>query len=81
MPRLPRDISGAELARKLGTYGYQVSRQTGSHLRLTRNESGSDQHVTIPRTTLARRHAEWDFDAVAVQLETTKEDLVHEMFG
>ena len=76
MPRLPRDISGGiELARKLGTYGYQVSRQTGSHLRLTRNESGSDQHVTIPRHDALRRHAEWDFERRSVQLETTKEDL------
>ena len=41
MPRIPRDLSGTELARKLGAYGYQVTRQTGSHVRLTRDESGS----------------------------------------
>lgn len=33
--RLPRDLSGAELAGLLARYGYRVSRQTGSHLRLT----------------------------------------------
>lgn len=33
--KLPRDIGGSELASLLGKYGYHVTRQTGSHLRLT----------------------------------------------
>ncbi len=33
--RLPRDISGTGLAKLLGRYGYCVTRQTGSHIRLT----------------------------------------------
>jgi predicted RNA binding protein YcfA (HicA-like mRNA interferase family) len=33
--KLPRDMSGDELARLLGEYGYTVTRQTGSHIRLT----------------------------------------------
>lgn len=33
--RLPRNISGGELANRLSRYGYTVTRQTGSHLRLT----------------------------------------------
>ena len=44
---LPRDLSGADLARVLTTVGYSVSRQTGSHLRLT-TQQGGEQHVTIP---------------------------------
>jgi len=31
--KLPRDLSGAELAKALGRAGYQVTRQTGSHVR------------------------------------------------
>jgi predicted RNA binding protein YcfA (HicA-like mRNA interferase family) len=45
--KLPRDISGPELARLLGKLGYAITRQTGSHLRLTTNEHGQ-HHVTIP---------------------------------
>ena len=45
--RIPRDLSGADLVKHLGKLGYAVSRQTGSHLRLTRNEDG-EHHVTIP---------------------------------
>jgi predicted RNA binding protein YcfA (HicA-like mRNA interferase family) len=33
--RLPRDIPGTELAKLLRSLGYEATRQTGSHLRLT----------------------------------------------
>jgi len=45
--RLPRDISGADLVKALRILGYQITRQTGSHLRLTTSENGT-HHVTIP---------------------------------
>jgi predicted RNA binding protein YcfA (HicA-like mRNA interferase family) len=45
--RLPRDLSGAELAKALERVGYQVTRQTGSHMRLT-SDSAPRHHVTIP---------------------------------
>ena len=47
--RLPRDISGAELARILERYGYRLTRQTGSHIRLTCSVKGTEYHTTIPR--------------------------------
>jgi predicted RNA binding protein YcfA (HicA-like mRNA interferase family) len=46
--RLPRDLSGQKLVRALGRLGYQLTRQTGSHLRLTCSASGHEHHVTIP---------------------------------
>lgn len=46
--RLPRDLSGQELARALAVLGYRITRQTGSHLRLTTLEGG-EHHITIPR--------------------------------
>ncbi len=45
--KLPRDMSGADLARALRGLGYQVTRQTGSHMRLTTREHG-EHHVTVP---------------------------------
>ena len=47
--RLPRDLSGEELAAGLRRFGYEQTRQTGSHLRLTRNTPEGQHHVTIPR--------------------------------
>lgn len=46
--RLPRDLSGTDLARALGKLGYEATRQTGSHMRLTTQENG-EHHITIPR--------------------------------
>ena len=46
--KLPRDLSGSGLANRLSILGYQVTRQTGSHLRLTTQEQG-EYHITIPR--------------------------------
>ena len=46
--KLPRDVSGAELAKRLRVFGYQVTRQAGSHLRLT-TADGGEHHVTVPR--------------------------------
>ena len=45
--RLPRDLGGKELAALLGRYDYMVTRQTGSHMRLTTTRGG-EHHVTIP---------------------------------
>jgi len=45
--KLPRDVSGADLADRLGRLGYAITRQTGSHLRLTTSEH-DQHHVTIP---------------------------------
>jgi predicted RNA binding protein YcfA (HicA-like mRNA interferase family) len=47
MARLPRDLSGRDLARALRLYGYEVTRETGSHMRLTTRQRG-EHHVTIP---------------------------------
>jgi len=74
--RLPRDLSGAELAHRLGQFGYAVTRQKGSHIRLT-TQVPSEHHVTIPRHdplrigTLAAI-----LDSVASHLSITRNDLL-----
>lgn len=45
--RLPRDVGGRDLARALGALGYEVVRQTGSHIRLT-SSAEPQHHLTIP---------------------------------
>ena len=46
--KIPRDTGGEALASLLGKYGYTVTRQTGSHMRLTSTSMGSEHHITIP---------------------------------
>ena len=45
--RVPRDVGGSDLVKALSRYGYKVTRQTGSHIRLTTLENG-EHHITIP---------------------------------
>lgn len=45
--KLPRDLSGADLVKALEKLGYEVTRQTGSHIRLTTTENG-EHYLTVP---------------------------------
>ena len=46
--RLPRDLSGHELVKLLRRYGYEVTRQVGSHIRLRSDVRGQAHHLTVP---------------------------------
>lgn len=41
--KLPRDVSGTQLVKALRVLGYEVSRQRGSHVRLT-TQRGGEHH-------------------------------------
>ena len=45
--KLPRDLSGAKLVKALERMDYRITRQTGSHIRLT-CDNPSQHHITIP---------------------------------
>ncbi|WP_205760905.1 type II toxin-antitoxin system HicA family toxin [Luteolibacter luteus] len=45
--KLPRDIDGAALIRALKPLGYEITRQKGSHVRVTTSQNG-EHHETIP---------------------------------
>ena len=80
--KLPRDISGEELARMLERYGYQITRQTGSHIRLTSTIKDAEHHVTIPRhKSLKIGTLSSILNEVASYLELDRESLVTKLFG
>jgi predicted RNA binding protein YcfA (HicA-like mRNA interferase family) len=79
--RLPRDVSGDELARALGDLGYRMTRQTGSHLRLTTLEGG-EHHVTIPHHPALRVGTlAGILGDVAAHFGSTRQALVERLFG
>jgi len=45
--RLPRDVSADDLVKALGRLGYHVTRQKGSHIRLTTERDG-EHHEVVP---------------------------------
>ena len=46
--RIPRDIDGDKLNSLLLKFGYNITRQTGSHIRLTTSRNG-EHHLTVPK--------------------------------
>lgn len=45
--KLPRDVNGTTLAKALQPLGYEVTRQKGSHIRVTTQVNG-EHHEVIP---------------------------------
>jgi predicted RNA binding protein YcfA (HicA-like mRNA interferase family) len=79
--KLPRNLSGAQLIKALEKLGYQATRQTGSHVRLTSLQS-NEHHLTVPLHdplrlgTLAAILAD-----VAARHGMTREALITKLFG
>ncbi len=46
--KTPRDLTGLELIKLLKPFGYEVVRQTGSHIRIQTTQNG-EHYETIPR--------------------------------
>ena len=79
--KLPRDVSGQDLAQRLRHYGYEVTRQVGSHMRLTTQERGQ-HHVTIPAHDALRVGTlEFILDSVAHHLSLDRQELAQRLFG
>ncbi len=79
--RLPRDLGGPELAGLLRRYGYQVIRQSGSHLRLVSRIRGPEHHITIPvhRAIRVGTLGEIPTD-IAAYLKIDRASLLDELF-
>ena len=79
--RLPRDWGGETLATLLKRYGYEITRQTGSHMRLT-TQQGGEHHVTIPRHSALRVGTlNAILKDVAQHLELERDELLAELTG
>ena len=78
--RLPRDLSGDDLAKALKVLGYHVTRQTGSHIRLTTIEHG-EHHITIPQSDPLRIGTlSGILSDVADHLKISREELIRKLF-
>ena len=79
--RLPRDVSGLRLRKQLESLGYVVTRQKGSHMRLTTTRNG-EHHVTIPVHDPLRIGTLLSIlTDVASHFGLTRDELVEQLFG
>ena len=78
--RLPRDWSGEDLVKRLSRLGYEVTRQSGSHVRLTQISDRGDHHVTVPmHSPLRLGTLNAILSDVASHLRVDKNELLQEL--
>lgn len=78
--KLPRNLDGDELVRRLKRFGYETTRQAGSHIRLTHISEDGEQHITIPNHAPLRIGTlNSILTDIATQLKTDKETLLKQL--
>lgn len=78
--KIPRELSGGELVKLLKKYGYQTTRQTGSHMRLTTSFMG-EHHITIPAHDCLKIGTLSNIlNDIANHLKMDKGDLINSLF-
>ena len=79
--KLPRDVDAGSLIKALGKLGYQATRQTGSHIRLT-CFAPTPHSVTVPNHSLIKPGT---LNAILADIAThhriEKSTLVDRLFG
>ncbi|MGD1089661.1 MAG: type II toxin-antitoxin system HicA family toxin [Verrucomicrobiota bacterium] len=70
--KLPRDISGAEAVRALRRLGFEVARQEGSHIRMSKG----NVHVTVPNH---RQLVPKTLQSILRQAEITLEEFMEHL--
>lgn len=80
--KLPSNVAGNELIKSLQKIGYFVSRQKGSHIRLSCSLPSGEHHVTIPNHdpikigTLSSIISD-----IAQAHKISKQELIDKIFG
>lgn len=80
--KLPRDLTGRELAQALARKGYAIDRQTGSHIRLTAVTPRGEHHITIlDHDPLRIGTLNAVLRDVADHSNQSRDELLSELFG
>jgi len=79
--RIPRDLTGLDLIKLLKPFGYEVVRQTGSHIRIQTTLNGLHCE-TIPRhDPIKIGTLNSILKSIAEHVGLSKEELVRQLFG
>jgi predicted RNA binding protein YcfA (HicA-like mRNA interferase family) len=79
--KLPRDLSGDDLAKAFRKLGYVITRQKSSHIRMTTQQKG-EHHVTISNHDPVKVGTLGDIlKDVAEHFGLQRDELLHQLFG
>lgn len=78
--KLPRDLSSDDLIKSLSSKGYEITRQTGSHIRLTTLENGKHS-ITVPaHNSLKTGTLNSILRDIAQHFNLSRDELLEELF-
>lgn len=78
--KLSRNIDAPQLVKALQKFGYETTRQSGSHIRLTTQQNGQ-HHITIPNhDPLKIGTLNAILTDVAQHLGVSKQELIERLF-
>ncbi|MBC7569514.1 MAG: type II toxin-antitoxin system HicA family toxin [Spirosoma sp.] len=78
--KIPRNLTGLDLIKLLKSLGYEVVRQTGSHIRIQTTQNGQ-HHETIPRHDPIKVGTLNNIlKNIAEHFDLTKEELANKLF-
>jgi predicted RNA binding protein YcfA (HicA-like mRNA interferase family) len=81
VPKIPRDISGRKLAKLLKKYGYEINRETGSHIRLVSKFRDEEHKITVPdHHPIKIGTLNNILNGLADYLKVDKKELIKELF-
>jgi predicted RNA binding protein YcfA (HicA-like mRNA interferase family) len=79
-PKTPRNVSGNDLIKLLSRYGYEVTRQKGSHIRMSKTSADNTFHITIPNhDPLKLGTLSSILSDVADHLKVSKDELINRL--
>lgn len=81
MPKIQKEISGLKLEKLLEQFDYKITRQKGSHIRLTSHYKNEQHNITIPaHSTIKIGTLNNILREVADYIGISKEELIKRLF-
>jgi predicted RNA binding protein YcfA (HicA-like mRNA interferase family) len=78
--KVPRNLSGKDIANALSIYGYQFVRQKGSHIMVT-TQQNSEHHLAIPNHDPVKIGTlNGILNRVANHFAVSKEEVIKKLF-
>ena len=78
--KIPRDLKGSDLIKSLSSLGYEVTRQVGSHVRITTAQKGQ-HHITVPNhNPIKVGTLSAILGRIAEHHEISKSELINQLF-
>jgi predicted RNA binding protein YcfA (HicA-like mRNA interferase family) len=78
---IPSDLKGKDLVKKLESFGYEVVRQNGSHIRIQTLKNGKHSETIPNHNPMAKGTLRTILKNVAAHFNISLDDLISRLFA